>query len=66
MTVKEYLQQIPDEEIRARALKNLDSEKANDQANSLEHAIYWAFRWHRAPEGFSYWKDYHTRLKNPE
>lgn len=63
MTVKKYLESIEDQDVRGRALANMDSEKENDQVKSLEHALYWAFKFHRAPEGYDYWIKIYSSLK---
>jgi hypothetical protein len=61
MTVKEYLETLPEPE-RSRALRNMDFEKQNDQATGLEHAVWWAFKWHRSPEGYKYWHQIHAGI----
>lgn len=63
-TIKEYLQEIPSQEHREKALANLDSEKTNDLSRSVEHALYAGFSWYRSPEGIQYWNDYHKQLQN--
>lgn len=65
-TVKSFLEQIPDKQVRERALKNLQTERAGDMANSLEHAIFVAFLWHRTPETFDYWKAIHHNTRYPD
>lgn len=65
-TVKQYLKGLQNPEVKSRALKNLDNEKAADNVHSLEHAIYWAFGWHLSPEGFNYWKAIHHNIKYPD
>ncbi len=61
-TVKQYLEELQDQEHREKALKNLDFEKRNDTANSLEHSLSVAFRWHRTPEGYKFWHNIHAAL----
>lgn len=63
--VKQYLQEIPDDNIRTKALKNLQVERANDRANGLAHAIFTAFLWHRTPEKFAYWSAIHHNIRHP-
>lgn len=59
-TVKEYLEWIPDQEIREKALRNMWSDRQNDYCNSLEHAIFVGFLWFKSPEGYDYWKKIHA------
>jgi len=64
-TVKNWLEQIPQKDIRTRALKNLQVERTNDIAKSLEHAVFVAFLWHRTPEKYNYWAAVHHNIKYP-
>lgn len=66
MTVKKYLEEITDPDVKKRALKNLHIERRDDIANSLEHALFTAFLWHKTPEKFDYWKAVHHNVKYPE
>lgn len=65
MTVKQQLEKLQDPDIKKRALKNLQIERAGDRCNSAEHAIYMAFYWHNTPEQLSYWQAVHHNLKYP-
>lgn len=64
-TVKQFLEKIPDEKVRNRALKNLYKERELDQCVSISHAIFTAFLWHRSPELYSYWKAIHHNFNHP-
>lgn len=65
-TVKQYLEEIPQLQVRTRALKNTGAadlrEWATDQAAALKHA----FVWHRSPEGFGYWCDVYLDIFNTQ
>lgn len=62
LTVREYLQLIPDPDARERALKNCYKEIAGEWSVSLPKALYRAFLWHKSPEGFAYWNQVHDSL----
>jgi hypothetical protein len=57
-TVEQHLQEIPDPEIRAAALKNLWKEYGTEWAVSLPAALGRAFLWTRSAEGYKYWLMY--------
>jgi hypothetical protein len=63
MTIKQWLETIPDDLVRTKALHNLWNDRANDQAYSLAHALFTGFLWYRAPEKYDYWKKVHESLK---
>lgn len=62
MTVLQYLEQIPDQEIRDKAIKNLFKECGTEWTTSLPAALKRAFLWHRSAEGFQYWDLVHKKL----
>lgn len=64
-TVKQYMETIPDPDIRARALRNMHKERELDQCKSLEHAVFTGMLWHRTPELYEYWAAVHHNIKYP-
>lgn len=56
-TVKEWLESIKDEEVRAKALANMDGNNDNDEVHYLSTAIFKAFNWAETVEGATYWRD---------
>jgi len=63
MTVKQYLEAIPDPVIRSKALENLWKEYGQEWTISADAALFRAFIWHRTMEGYKYWNDVHDQLK---
>lgn len=61
-SVQYYLNQIPDEEYRKKALKNYNPRFSSNISNSVSSALSNAFNWKNSREGDSYWRDYHTKL----
>lgn len=74
--IKGFLEQFP-EPYRTQALKNFDPDycperKPKSKADALisklskqlnkAHALSLAFSWHRSPQGYYYWGDFHTQL----
>ncbi len=65
-TVKQFLQEIEDREIRRLAKKYVQIEIAGYRAKSMEHALFMAFRWHMTPEGYNYWSAIHHNYRYPD
>jgi len=67
-TIKEWLESIEDEEIRAKALRNLknceeaeahevETPHGNEEARSLSEALRQAFFWSGTPEDHEFWDE---------
>jgi len=56
-TVWYHLWMISDDEIRARALTNLNLKYMNQKAYSTIEGLANGFDWNKTPEGFEFWKD---------
>lgn len=56
-TIKEYLQEIKDPVAREAALANLDECTANEEKESMFHALLYGFHWLSTPQGYDYWND---------
>ena len=71
-TIKEWLNEIPEPEIREAALRNMDIEKERwygdpielRERETLSRAICCAFTWEDTPEGHDFWQDYENKLIN--
>ena len=55
-TIEQHFNDIPHDQVKARALANMWWEDADTPANSLQEAIWQGFNWSRSPEGYQYWK----------
>lgn len=62
-TIKQYLEEIPDPEIRDLALKNMYQEYAGEWSTSLPAALKRAFLFCRSAEGYDYWIMVHNSLQ---
>ena len=56
-TTRDWLTEIPDPEIREKALRNMDEDSANLEAQSISDALLGAFNWSKSPEGHRFWAD---------
>lgn len=54
-TISQYLDQIPDKDVRERAKRNMRPENRYRVLDSMPSAIAHAFDWTDSPEGFNYW-----------
>jgi hypothetical protein len=62
-TIKHYLEQIKDPEVRERALRNADNEALKrDDYTSTKNALFGAFIWDDSPEGFDYWNNIYNNI----
>lgn len=60
--IKGFLEQFP-EPYRTQALKNFDPDYCPERKpKSKADALSLAFSWHRSPQGYYYWGDFHTQL----
>lgn len=60
-TVREHLQDLP-EPARSQALANMWWEDAENRYNTLQEALYQAFKWSKSPERYKYWHNIHAEL----
>lgn len=58
MTIREHLETIEDQDIRGKALNNLDYYMADEEVPDLLDALYLGFFFELTPEGADYWNDY--------
>lgn len=54
-TIKEWFELIEDDEIKSKALINLNVNNYNIKKSSLSSAIHAAFTWANTVEGHNYW-----------
>ena len=54
-TIEQWLQLIPDTEVREKALTNMWWEDKYCMNSSFVTALYQAFNWSMSPEGTKYW-----------
>ena len=54
-TIKQWFETFEDAKIRKRALENTLKEDIKWEAKDLTEAIYSAFIWSKAKEGFDFW-----------
>ena len=67
-TVSEWFQLIEDEDIRTRALRNLDASEINTKVSSISRALDVGFNWRNSPEKGNYWSALYSnnpKLKEP-
>lgn len=63
-TIKEWLNEIPEPEIREAALRNMDLEYKDVERDCLSDAIHASFSWGSSIEGVDFWRDFYNNLIN--
>ncbi len=65
-TLEHYLNQIQDEEIRVKALKNTSDAKLTFVCQNISDAIMNGFVWVYTPEGHFFWNDIYDKFEAEE
>jgi hypothetical protein len=63
-TIKEWFMEFP-EEIRERALNNLEKTEEDTAALSNHSALYIGFKWLNSPEGTNFWSAWFDWFTSP-
>lgn len=65
-TVLQWLNELPEGEVKTKALRNMWKDNQHDMRPTLCSALWTAFNWIRSPEGYEYWKAIFDDLKKKE
>ncbi len=57
-TIKQWYIEIEDEEVREKALKNLNPIESTTFETFLSRALHQGFDWHESSEGFGFWDQF--------